>query len=85
MPENHGPVFDYTVDGEPQSTSEHTLSPLQILRAAGINPASHYLVELKGDNQVSYEKDPNTSIHIHEHQKFISISNGPTPVSSDDQ
>ena len=42
--ENHGPTFDYTVDGEAQSTTEHVLTPTQILQAAGVDPATHYLV-----------------------------------------
>ena len=77
----HGVTFEYTVDGEEQTTHEHTLTPTQILSNAGIDPASHYLVELRGKHQVSYQGKPNEEIHMHEHQRFISVATGPTPVS----
>jgi hypothetical protein len=79
--ENRGPRFDYTVDGEAQTTDEHTLTPTQILQAAGIDPVTHYLVEIVGNTQKSYQNDPNEAIRMHEHMKFISIATGPTPVS----
>lgn len=75
------PTFHYTVDGEPQSTTEHTLTPVGILTQAGIDPSTHYLVELRGNNQISYRDEPDKVIHMHEHMKFISISTEPTPVS----
>jgi hypothetical protein len=75
------PTFNYTVDDEPQMTSAHVLTPVQILEAAKIDTTSHYLVQLQGQHQLSYQGKPNDEIHMHEHMKFISISTGPTPVS----
>lgn len=75
------PVFHYTVDGEPQETSDHELTPTQILTNAGIDTANHYLVEIDGAHRVSFQGKPNEEIHMHENQKFISVSTGPTPVS----
>lgn len=75
------PTFNYTVDDEPQATTAHLLTPVQILQAASIDPSSHYLVQLVGQNQVSYQGKPDEEVHMHEHMKFISISTGPTPVS----
>lgn len=75
------PVFDYLVDGEPQKTSDHELTPAQILTNAGIEAASHYLVQIEGAHRVSYEGKPNEKIHMHQHMNFISVSTGPTPVS----
>jgi hypothetical protein len=75
------PQFNYIVDDEPQATSSHELSAKQILENAGIDPASHYLVQIEGDHRVSYQNDPDKLIHMHEHMKFISVSTGPTPVS----
>ena len=75
------PVFNYTVDGEPQSTTEHQLTASQILKNAGKDPASHYLVLLEGNTQKSYEGKSNEIIHMHQHMKFISLSLAPTPVS----
>lgn len=75
------PTFDYTVDNEPQETSAHELTPNQILGSAGIDTASHYLVQIEGNHRVSYQGKPSDEIHMHEHMKFISVSTGPTPVS----
>ncbi len=75
------PVFKYTVDGEPQETSAHELTPNQILANAGIDAASHYLVQIEGNNRISYQTKPNDQIHMHEHVKFVAVSTGPTPVS----
>ena len=79
--EEHGPEFEYTVDGEPQTTSQHVLTPVQILQAAAIDAASHYLVEIVGNTQKSFQDKPNEPIHMHQHMKFISVATGPTPVS----
>ena len=73
--------IDYTVDDEPQSTTSKVLTPRQILTDAGIDPATHYLVQLQGQHQISYKDTPDVEIKMHEHMKFISISIGPTPVS----
>jgi hypothetical protein len=75
------PTFSYTVDDEPQSTSEHVLTPAQILNNAHIDLASHYLVQIDGSHRTSYEGKPNETIHMHEKMKFISVSVAPTPVS----
>ncbi len=75
------PQFNYTVDDEPQTTSSHELTAKQILSNAGIDPATHYLVQIEGDHRESYQNEPDKSIHMHEHMKFVSISTAPTPVS----
>ena len=75
------PTFNYSVDDEPQTTTAHELTPTQILSNAGIDPATHYLVELEGNHRKSYENKPNETIHMHQHMKFIAVSIAPTPVS----
>ena len=75
------PTFNYTVDGEPQTTQSHELTPTQILQQAGIDPATHYLVEIQGDHQVSFKDEPAKVIHMHQHMKFVSVFTGDTPVS----
>lgn len=74
-------MFEYTVDGEAQQTSSHELTARQILVSAKLDPAQRYLIELHGKEQVSYKDNPDTPIHIHEHQKFITAYIGPVPVS----
>lgn len=75
------PTFNYTVDDEAQSTDLHEMTPREILTKAGIDPASHYLVQIRGHERVSYENKLDEPIRMHQHMKFISISVGPTPVS----
>ena len=75
------PTFTYTVDDEQYSTTEHVLTPEQILQNASLDPNTHYLIQIKGNHQVSYKDNPSMEIHMHENQKFISVSNDPTPVS----
>ena len=75
------PTFEYTVDDEPQTTTEHTLTPNQILQKAGIDSGTHYLVQIEGQHQESYQNKPDELIHMHPHMKFISVFNGPTTVS----
>ena len=79
--EQHGLVFHYTVDDEPQTSTEHTLTPTQILQKAGIDPSLHYLVEIVGNTQKPYQGQPDTPIHMHERMKFVSIATGATTVS----
>ena len=74
------PVFNYTVDGEPQTTTDHQLTVRQILSNAGIDSETHYLVEIRGNQQVPH-KNLDEVIHMHQHMKFISVSTQPTPVS----
>jgi hypothetical protein len=75
-------VIHYTVDGEAQETRERMLTPRQILHHAGIDPATHYLVEIKAHHEnVSYEGRPDVEIPMHQHMRFVSVCTGPTPVS----
>jgi hypothetical protein len=80
--DEHKHVITYTVDDETLTTTAHELTPTQILQNAGIDPASHYLVQIEKDHhRISYQNEPNKEIHMHEHMRFISISTKPTPVS----
>jgi pyruvate/2-oxoglutarate dehydrogenase complex dihydrolipoamide dehydrogenase (E3) component len=71
----------YTVDGEPQESMDRTLTPRQIIIAAGLNPTERYLVEIKGKHQDSYKDKMDTPIHMHEGQKFVTVFTGPTEVA----
>ncbi len=75
------PVFHYTVDDVSQTTSEHTLTPTQILQNARIDPQTNYLVQIVGNHQVSYREKPMEPIRMHQNMKFVSVPLGPTPVS----
>jgi hypothetical protein len=74
-------IIHYSVDDEPQETTEHALTPIQIMQRAGIDPSTHYLVELVGNARKSYKDAPSEPIHMHEHQKFATQFTGEVPVS----
>jgi hypothetical protein len=77
-------VIHYTLDDEPQETTEKVLTPRQIMERATpapIDPNTHYLVQIEGQHQESYKDKPDEPIHMHEKMQFVSISTGPTPVS----
>jgi hypothetical protein len=71
----------FTVDGERFTTREDRLTPNDILALAGLDPATHYLVEVKGRHQTSYEGRGDEKIRVHDGDVFVSVSTGPTPVS----
>ena len=73
--------IEFTVDGEPVTTTEDQLTPNQILRLAGIDPATSYLVKVDGRKQESYQGRGDEPIRVHEHEVFVSVSTGPTPTS----
>lgn len=77
-------VFHYTLDEEPETTEQREMTANEILKAGGIDPATHYLVEINPDgSQSSYKGKGNDTITMrcHPRRKFISVLNGPTPVS----
>lgn len=72
----------FTIDGEPYSTEKKTVTAGQLLADfAHLDAASHYLIEVDGRHQESFEGRPGEVIHLHEGHKFISAAAGPTPVS----
>jgi hypothetical protein len=71
----------FTVDGEHLTSADHTLSPNQIMVLAGVDSATHYLVEVKGRHQTSYRDHPDKEIAINDGDQFVTLYTGPTPVS----
>jgi hypothetical protein len=76
-------TITYHLDDEPQTTNDKTLTPRQILTAAGIDTATHYLVLLRGNSgeRTSYQGKLDETVHMHPNMRFLSVSTGPTPVS----
>ena len=70
----------YYVDNEPQETTERILTVRQILEKAGDDPATHYLLELRGDQQVPH-RNLDEEIKLHQNERFAAIFTGETPVS----
>ena len=77
------PPIQYTVDDEPQTTTETELTPRHILTNAGFAPDTYYLILVhgQGQNQDSFRDKLDEPIHMHPQMKFITNSLGPTPVS----
>ncbi|TMC34102.1 MAG: hypothetical protein E6J28_13535 [Chloroflexi bacterium] len=74
-------AFDYTVDGEPQETNQHELTPRQILTDAGLDPTQRYLIQIEGTHQESFKERMDETLHMHEKMTFITASLGGTGVS----
>ena len=76
-------VFYYDFDDEPETTDLKEMSPNQILEAGGIDPKTHYLVRVNADgSQTSFKEQGDLPIKMKcPRVKFISVLNGPTPVS----
>lgn len=74
-------IIEYKVGDEPQTTNEHELAPRTILKNAGYDPESHYLMLIRGHDKDSFKDRPDELIHLRPHMHFIPISCAPTPVS----
>lgn len=74
-------TITFLVDGEPVSTHEHVLTPVEIMELAHVDPATHYLVRVEGRHQTSYKDEPSKKIEVHEDEVFVTVRSGPTPVS----
>ena len=72
-------VTKYFVNGETQSTSDHKLTPKQLLENAGFAPHSEYkLVREDGHKELT---DHNKEESIYEGERFTATSIAPTPTS----
>jgi len=77
----HGAIH-YMVNDEPQWTCEKELTPVMIIRQAGVDPAQNYLVEIKEHGRESFKDTPEKPIHMHNGMKFITHFTGTKPVSN---
>ena len=56
-------VFNYTVNGEPETTDKKTLTPVKIMELKGVHPANHYLIQLlANDERINYAYCPDEPI-----------------------
>ena len=76
----HDHVIRYFVDEEPQTTADAVLTVGEILTKVGLDPTTHFLIELRGNERIEH-RDQNEKVRIHEKERFISVFTGPTPVS----
>jgi hypothetical protein len=78
-----GPQKSVTIDldGEDLTVPDRDITPDEILTIAGLEPATHYLVRLRGKHQESLQGAGEVPLKVHEGEKFLSLSTGPTPTS----
>src|ERR1700722_15485144 len=80
--EHHHREIRFTVDGEDYETTKHELTPNEIIREFGKkDPATNYLVEIKGDRKISFQGKGDEEIKMYDCMNFQIVSTGPTPVS----
>ena len=80
--EHHPREIHFTVDGEEYETTKRELTPNEIIREFGKkDPATNYLVEIKGDHKISFQGKGDEKIKMHDCMNFQIVSTGPTPVS----
>jgi hypothetical protein len=78
----HPHIIHFTVDGEPFTTEQREWTPNAIIKYFGDrDPATNYLVRIKGRDKESFQGKGEIPIEIHDHDDFQTISTGPTPVS----
>jgi hypothetical protein len=78
---DHEHVISYSVDGNTQTTTEKELTPMTIIQNSGLDPETNYLIQIVGNNKISYKDKATEPIKMHENIKFITNSTGPTQVS----
>lgn len=81
--EAHIPAIHFKVDGEPYDTRALELTANEILKDfAGVDPATHYLLQIHGHHHISFLGKGDDPIRMEEGMRFQVISTGPTPVSN---
>lgn len=79
---DHGSTIHFTVDGEPFTTDDRTLTANEIIRRfAEKDPATHYLILLRRKKKESFQGRGDETIRIKEGDQFMTICVGPTPVA----
>ena len=83
LKEAEHPEVHFTVNGEEHKTREPEQTPNHIIRHfAEKDPATNYLVQIKGTTSTSYQGKGEEKIRIHDCENFQTVSTGPTPVSA---
>ncbi len=76
-------IFFYDMDNEPETTDLKEMTPVQIMKAAGVDPKKHYLMQLlENGDQIKYKDNPEQPIKMRcPRMKFFSVLNGPCEFS----
>jgi hypothetical protein len=80
--EHHRVEIHFSVDGEEYETRQRKWTPNEIIKEFGKkDPATNYLVAIRGAHKESFKDKGDQEIEIHECEAFQIVSTGPTPVS----
>lgn len=70
-----------TIDGEEFDVEGREHTARELLQIAGLDPTTTYLIQLKGDDQISYRDNPDEPIKLHNNMQFVSADTGSAPVA----
>jgi len=79
--EDKNKTFEVTVDCETVVIPRKHVTPSLILNKAGLDPADRYLIQINGQNKVSYKDKADQVINVHENQVFITGKLGAVAVA----
>lgn len=77
-------VFHYTLDDEPETTDQRSLSANQIMQNGGVTPVKDYFLNEidNNENEISHKDTPDAQIKMKcPGSTFVSIFRGATPVA----
>ena len=69
------------IDNEPHDAPENPMSANAILRLGGLDPDSHYLVQIKDGDRIKYKGKGEQQIILYEGAEFVGHYTGPKGVS----
>ena len=75
-----GPIT-IKIDNEPHEAPENPMSANDILRLGGLDPDSHYLVQIKDGERIKYEGKGEQLISLFDGAEFVGHYTGPRGVS----
>jgi hypothetical protein len=70
-----------TIDGEEFEVEGREHTARELLQLADIDPATTYLIELRGNQQIPYRDKPDEAIRLHNKMRFVSADIGSAPVA----
>ena len=75
--EKPGTLIHYTVDGEPQSTTDEEMTPRDIMGDAGVDPQTHFLTEIDGGIRRPHRDDLDRPLRMREQMQFVTVVRQP--------
>ena len=79
--DNDPKLITISIDGEDFDVDDRAHTPRELLALAGLDPDTSYLIELRGQQQESFQDRLDETIKLHNKQRFISADTGSAPVA----